>query len=317
MLRSSAQRLISFLSPIAVVCAFSILARASDPEPLPGPRKPVAGSYPVAVMASKPVGYWRLDETRGPVAADSSGHKKNGQYYGGVTFHQPGAFAKAFSVRLDGKSGYVEIPADTAFSVPTSKEGLSVEVWLNPTTLEFRGETKDPYVYWLGKGEPNQQEWALRFYSKATTRPNRISAYVFNRSGGEGSGAFVEEPVSANEWIHIVACFDPGDKHTKGAGVSIYKDGVLRGSPTSQHGARYSSFDVVPHAGTAPVRFGTRNFKSYLDGSLEEVAIYPRVLTAKEVRDHYRAARPAHAGPPKLNQPSTQGRTRKPSADQP
>jgi hypothetical protein len=288
---SSVEKLVSFLSPIGVVCAASILAHGSE-RLLPGHGGPVAIAYSKVVLASKPVGYWRLEEARGPVAADSSGHKKNGEYHGGVAFHQPGAFANDFAARFDGKTGYVEVPASTDFSVPTSHKGLSVEVWFNPAALKFRGETKDPYVYWLGKGEPKQHEWALRFYSQESTRPNRISAYVFNRSGGEGAGAFVEEPVRANEWIHIVACFDPGDQDTKDAGVSIYKDGVLRGSPAKQRGARYSSFNVVPHAGNAPLRFGTRNFTSYFDGTLDEVAIYPRVLTAKEVQDHYRAARP-------------------------
>ncbi|HWY87646.1 MAG TPA: LamG domain-containing protein [Gemmataceae bacterium] len=290
------QRLISFLVPV-VVCVASTFAHGSDPLPILGGA--VAGSYPKAVLASQPVGYWRLEETRGPVAADSSGHKENGQYRGGVTLQLPGAFANDLSAGFDGKTGYVEVPGSTAFSVPTSRKGLSVEVWFNPAALKFRGESKDPYVYWLGKGESAQQEWALRFYSQVSTRPNRISAYVFSRSGGKGAGAFVEEPVHANEWIHIVACFDAGDKNSKGAGVSIYKDGVLRGSPATQHGARYSSFDVVPHAGTAPLRFGTRNFTSYFDGGLDEVAIYPRVLTALEVQEHYRAARPLRTGLPR------------------
>ena len=115
------------------------------------------------------------------------------------------------------------MPADKEFSVPTSGKGLSVEVWMNPSTLEFAGETSDPYVFWLGKGDTGQHEWAFRFYSRKSTRPNRISAYVFNRAGGLGTGAFVEEPMKANEWIHLVACFDPGTKANAKAGVSIYK----------------------------------------------------------------------------------------------
>lgn len=165
-------------------------------------------------------------------------------------------------------------------------------MWMNPKNLEFKGETADPYVFWIGKGEPGQYEWALRFYSHQSSRPNRISAYIFNRSGGLGAGAYVEEPLQADEWIHIVACFDPGTKSSPKAGVSIYKNGILRGSPATQHGALYSSFDIVPESGTAPVRLGTRNFTSFFAGSLDEVAIYPRVLTATEIKAHYRAANP-------------------------
>ena len=54
-------------------------------------------------------------------------------------------------------------------------------------------------------------------------------------------------------------------------------------------GALYSSFDITPQVGTAPLRLGTRSFGSFLIGGLDEVAIYPRVLTAAEVADRYRA----------------------------
>ena len=58
---------------------------------------------------------------------------------------------------------------------------------MRPDTLDFPGETKDPYVFWLGKGEPNNHEWAFRFYTRESERPNRISAYIFNKTGGLGS----------------------------------------------------------------------------------------------------------------------------------
>ena len=145
-------------------------------------------SYPQAVLASKPVGYWRLDEAKGPSAVDAGPHHRAGKYVGPVAFEIPGALKSIAdrAVRFDGKSAYAELPADKAFSVPTSGKGLSVEVWMNPSTLEFEGETKDPYVFWLGKGEPGQFEWAFRFYSRKSTRPNRISAYVFNRARRTG-----------------------------------------------------------------------------------------------------------------------------------
>ena len=272
----------------AVISLAGMSAFGDDPPIHP----PKATTYAEKVLASKPIGFWRLDELHGMNLIDALKQKHNGRYHGGVTLGQPGAIAQGGdkAVRFDGKSGYAEIPANKAFSQPTSGKGLSVEVWFKPALLEFKGETGDPYVFWIGKGEPGQHEWALRFYSRDSTRPNRISAYVFNRAGGLGAGAYVEEPVELNEWIHIVACFDPGSKSNPKAGVSIYKNGVLRGSPASQHGARYASFDIVPEAGTAPVRLGTRNLTSFFAGDLDEFAIYPRALTAAEVLDHYRAA---------------------------
>ena len=64
--------------------------------------------------------------------------------------------------------------------------------------------------------------------------------------------------------------------------------GRLRGSPQTQEGARSSRHDIVAARGDAPLRFGTRDGASFLAGALSGVAIYPRVLTAAEIRDHCR-----------------------------
>ena len=53
--------------------------------------------------------------------------------------------------------------------------------------------------------------------------------------------------------------------------------------------ALYAGYDIVPARGNAPLRFGTRDGGSFLAGALDEVAIYPRVLTAREINEHYRA----------------------------
>ena len=73
-----------------------------------------------------------------------------------------------------------------------------------------------------------------------------------------------------------------------GAGVSVYRDGVLLGSPKTQKGARYSSYDILPARGNAPLRLGTRDRGSFFAGGLDEVALYPRVLTAAEIRERDR-----------------------------
>lgn len=252
-------------------------------------------AYQAAVLKSKPVGYWRLGEAMGSIAHDASGHGRHGSYHGKPLLGQPGALLgdKDPSITLKGKPSYVEIPAHADFSQPTSGKGLSIEAWVRPDMLEFEGETKDGgYIHWLGKGEKGQYEWALRFYSRKSARPNRISAYLFNREGGLGAGAYFEDRLTAGEWLHVVACFEPGDADDPKAGVQIYKNGVPRLGPPSL-GTLYNNpkWKIKPEAGTAPVRLGTRDSKGFLIGGLDEVAIYPRILSAAEVRDHYDAGR--------------------------
>jgi hypothetical protein len=261
--------------------------------------------YSSVVLAKGPVGYWRLGELGGPTAADVSGNGYDGTYLGNPDFGQPGAIVgdSDTAVGLHGYQSrdYVEIAdpldASAAFSQPTSGLGLTVEVWMRPDVVMFPGQTADPYIHWLGKGEPSQYEWGFRFYSLETSRPNRISAYIWNPgnpAAGEGAGAYFQDDVVPGEWMHIVACYEPGDKDTiPPAGVHIYKNGVHRQGPPSS-GTLYSNplYNIVPAHGAAPVRLGARSSNLIsldytLNGALDEVAIYPRVLGPDEILENY------------------------------
>lgn len=254
------------------------------------PRTAYSDDYRRLVLEKHPVGYWRLDEERGPTARDSSMSQHDGTYVGVPAFRERGAIAgdSDTAIALNGHRSYVEVADSADFSVATSGRGLTVEVWMRPDAVIFAGETDEHYVHWLGKGEKGQYEWGFRFYSRKSPRPHRISAYVWNPGGGLGAGAYVQDSVKEFGWIHVVACYAPGDRTDPTAGVSIYRNGALRGSPATQHGALYQSFDIVPRHGSAPLRFGTRDLGSFFKGGLDEVAIYPRVLSAEEIRQHYR-----------------------------
>jgi Concanavalin A-like lectin/glucanases superfamily len=265
------------------------LAVAASPVRAPA----ATPSYRKAVLAKKPVGYWRLGDMVLTTAIDASLNRRHGKYHGNPK-STPGALRADADpgIALDGKS-YVEIRDHAQFSQPTSGAGLTVEAWVRPDVLVFEGETSDAHVHWLGKGEAGRQEWGLRFYSKKSKRPNRISAYLWTPAGGLGAGAYFEDALKPGEWIHVVACYDPGDADTQGKpGVHIYKNGVRRGGPPSA-GTLYDNprWQIKPAHGAAPLRLGTRDRKSFLTGGLDEVAIYPRVLTAREILEHYQLAR--------------------------
>jgi hypothetical protein len=250
----------------------------------------MSAGYASTVLAKGPVGYWRLGEATGPTAADSSGKGRDGTYRATSTFGQLGAVAGDPNAALRCDSHlYVEVPSSADFSQPTSGQGLTVETWLRPDLLDSPGQTDpsgDHYAHWLGKGDAGRYEWGFRFYPLRSSRPNRVSAYIWTPGKAEGAGAYFEGVLTAGEWIHVVACYDPGDQDTPGAGVHIYKNGQPQ--PPSP-GALYSSYQIVPTPGAAPVRLGTRDLQSFLFGALDEVAIYPRVLTAQEVLDNYNA----------------------------
>jgi len=253
-----------------------------------------AADYPKRVLAKRPVAYWRLHELAGPVAHDATNHGHDGAYHGAVAFGQKGAGhgTHGSAIGLNGVDAFVEAPDSEGFSQATSGRGLSVEAWLRPDLLEFVGQTDQHYVHWLGKGIAGEFEWGFRFYSKQSSRPNRISAYIWNPTSAhgvrnEGAGAYFQDDLQPGTWLHVVACFDPGDAGDARSGVSIYRDGVLRHGPETSRGARYSNYQIRPQRGSAPLRLGTRDQGSFLAGGLADVAIYPRVLTADEIQDNF------------------------------
>jgi len=264
-----------------------------------------SSGYANTVLTRQPVGYWRLGEQVGPTAVDASGFGLDGTYLGNPALNQAGAIMgdQDTAVGLGGPMSrdYVEIadPLNEAFSQSTSALGLTVEVWMRPDVLMFRGETRERYIHWLGKCGPGQCEWGMRFYSQdSPSRPNRISAYIWNPDGGEGAGAYFQDTLTPGEWIHVVAVYEPGDQDSDPpAGVHIYRDGVHRLGPPSP-GTLYRTFSIAPVHGTMPLRLGTRDAAvtgggavSYLTGGLDDVAIYPRVLTPAEILENYAAGR--------------------------
>lgn len=259
------------------------------------PGNPAANaSYERAVLASRPVGYWRLGELRGSTASDASGNRRSGQYVDHPRLGEPGPLRAEHdrAIGLDGPRtrSHITIPDNNAFSVATSGQGMTVEVWMRPDVLEFQGERPDAdhaYIHWLGKSATGQVEWGFRFYSRRAARHNRISAYVWNPDGDLGAGAYVEEPLVARRWLYLVATYD--DPRQPNARVRLYKDGAPS-SHNNSSGTLYATFGIRPRHGQAPVLLGTRDLRSFLTGGLSEVAIYPRVLPASEIRHHWLVA---------------------------
>jgi Concanavalin A-like lectin/glucanases superfamily len=178
-------------------------------------------------------------------------------------------------LKYDGIDNYTETASDAAFSL--SGKGLTVAVWMRPDALVFPkregSKANEKYVHWLGKGEPGNREWVFRMYSLKPPGPrqNRISFYVFNPAGNRGCGSYFQDPLRAGEWIEVVGVANALNKTT-----AIYKNGGLR------HTDSYTTLTPVP--GSAPLRFGTREFNSFFKGAIGPVLIWDRPLTAGEVK---------------------------------
>jgi hypothetical protein len=186
---------------------------------------------------------------------------------------------------FDGQDDFIEIPDAAAFSVAATGQ-LTVSAWVRPDVLNFPTFQGTGYIHWMGKGEAGRHEWAFRMYNKNTAdnppRPNRISFYLFNPGGGEGVGSYVQEPVQAGEWIHIVGVADETT-------TAIYKNGVFKdcdrytGEGPGPCHIYPSDRWITPMHGTAPLRIGTRDRKSFFLGAMRDIRIWNRALTAPEI----------------------------------
>jgi hypothetical protein len=171
----------------------------------------------------------------------------------------------------------------------TQTLGFSVHLLVRINTGE---QTSDP-VYFFGKGDKSKsffsngnREYHFRYHD--STRD--LKAYVFKREGGLGAGSNVPN-IEKDRWYRIVMALDSGDALDLTAGITLYVDGEAVDSPTSP-GRMYKStaWAVYPFSGDAPLRLGTLQKDTFLNGALDEVAIFSRKLTPDEVRALYKAS---------------------------
>jgi hypothetical protein len=191
------------------------------------------------------------------------------------------------AARFNGTGQYLQVPSSGSLSVP-STGCLTVQAWIQPSTLQFPDEEGSGYVYVLGKGNAGKQEYALRMYSLTNSenpvRPNRISAYAFNLSGGLGSGSYFQSPVRAKAWMLVTFVIDAQPSATWPHGyVSIYQNSTLRGQVS------LSQFGVTPQAASAPFCVGTRQLQSFFEGAVGKVAVFDYVLSPSQIAAIYGA----------------------------
>jgi hypothetical protein len=264
---------------IAALVMFGILSPAA-----------LASHADDVVLQDRPVAYWTMGSRYRVVwehDASRNGHRAMRVPRGGFPFTEMPNRDKA--TVLDGRTQYLEVNSHANFSIPTTGE-LTITAWIRPDVLQFPQQEGSGYVHWLGKGQPGQHEYVARMYSRtnAESRPNRISGYAFNLDGQLGSGSYFQDPVAVGEWIHVAIVFNTNDTSTQypDGYVRIYKNGVLRDT------TGLDQFRVLPRAGTAPFRIGTRDKSSYFKGAIGKVAIFNHELTPARLAAHVRAMYP-------------------------
>ncbi|MSU62812.1 MAG: hypothetical protein EXS31_10515 [Pedosphaera sp.] len=224
---------------------------------------PPADSYESVIVGDGPESWWRLDDPAGTSTLIDAMGRHDGVYKGGVTLAVPGAVVSGMNTAatFDGSSGYAEVPFSKALNTPK----FTIECWVKAAS----------------------DVAALCPLASFTQPPGR--GYVLNKSAdglwyymfGDGSNpaVFVVDGSDAiyGKWTHLAITYD-------GIDFSAYLNGDLD--------AILSPF-FVPN-NVAPLRIGLdqtgAGWNDYWKGDIDEVAFYPRALTADQVAAHYSAA---------------------------
>jgi hypothetical protein len=221
------------------------------------PRRAVVvgrGAYAEAVLAAKPLAYWRMEELSGSAAADAAG-RCPAAYENGVAFHLEGPPSPAFS-----GEGAVNRCAHFAggrmkADVPGLGTARTVELWFwNGLPADARDVTG--VLCALGEGD----------------------SLALGGTGGS-AGRLVFGPASGTReiplrtWHHVALVRD-------GSKASVYLDGTVE-----------LACDAEAAAAGSPLWIGGRaDGRAGLEGKIDEVAVYGRALSADEIAAHVAAA---------------------------
>ncbi|WP_394553142.1 PKD domain-containing protein [Agromyces sp. MMS24-JH15] len=223
-----------------------------------------ADAYGAAVYGANPLIFWRLGEASGATAGDSGTQGMAGAFVGTYTRGSAGALVGVSNTATQFTQGFAAAATQTA-----STTTYSTEAWFKTSSTsggKITGfgdsrtglsTTYDRHVYMQNDGK-------LVFGVKnGSTFTNLTSAQAYNDNG----------------WHHVVAA-------QSSAGMRFYVDGALVGSNAQASATSYNGYWRV-----GGDRTNGGSTSNYLNGVIDEFAVYPQALSAAAVLSHYQVGR--------------------------
>ena len=248
--------------------------------------------YATTVEGDHPVAYWRLDETSGTTAHDATGNGHDGTINGGVTLGQPGATNDGdTAMSFDGSSG--DITVSNLTGIPSGNQSYTLEAWVKGLNGANNMGSPDGFIGYGNYGTDGQ---VIAFRDAGC---NGLDTYWWNYD----TSANFSANLCDGSYHYIVATYDNATGTR-----TIYLDGVQVGqdqAPTTNN-AQLMNFALAK-----------TNGGEYLQGALDDVAIYDYALSQTQITNHYNAV----VAPPPTDTPTdtatntpTDTATRTPSA---
>lgn len=212
------------------------------------------------------VSYWNFDEGSGTTAYDSVGNN-DGTIYGATW--ASGITGGALS--FDGIVGndYVIVPNDSSLNFTG---GFTIQGWINSTS------TDGPHVI-ASKWNSEESDWSYIFKDHNTSDKLRISlSESYGQDLGDLEGT---NSIPLGTWTYVATTYDTAD-----GSLRLYLNGVEDASVNIGAGRPVNSglTDFVIGA-----VFYSGAYRENFSGSIDELAIYNRALTASEITANYNA----------------------------
>lgn len=208
------------------------------------------------------IAHWKFDEGSGTIAYDSVGGNV-GTIYGDAEW-TTGQFDGALS--FDGVDDYVD--CGNTFASVTGSATKSIMAWVKSATTDY--STPDGMILELYR----RSDSSSGFY--VSVRDNPATWHSFHRNSG--SYTLLDSEVNVtNEWTHIALVQD-------GSNVNLYINGVAEVSASDGVAPSISS---PPNASIGAYIHPSSTAGAYFNGSIDDVRIYDRVLSAEEIQELY------------------------------
>jgi len=234
----------------------------------------VAGVTPASAvegdLGSDLVGWWKLDETTGTVAADSSGNGRDGAVTGAATWNGGDGFT--FSGGSASGGNAITLPNDLLLGL----EDVTVDfdVWVDPTLTSGNW-----FMYNLG----NSATWpnGTGYLFTTNDSSNRLRSTIAEGGFATEQSAARTGRMPTGQWRHVTYSIDGGTIASPGS-ARMYEDGVL--VATNANLTTNPGLMGEPNGTTTKNVLGRSAYGGDLSfkGRLRDFRIYSRALTGAE-----------------------------------
>jgi hypothetical protein len=220
---------------------------APAPAEAPKPATPPAAEKPAEPKAGDDaVLYWKFDDGKGTAAADASGKKNDGA--------------------LTGEAAWVEGKVKGAISFPEGKESYVAVATVNGIAA---GNTAHTVAAWVKVAKlPENRAWILLLGSEGEGSHHWLINNAGETQFGVWGGNQAKPALAVGQWKHVAITFD-------GKTLTGYLDGQKTESTEATFNLQGVPLTVAQ----------THNGENGFEGQVDDLRVYARALSDKEVAE--------------------------------